>query len=242
MFWARGHEGLGAFRRACINSWMHRNPAWQVILLSAQSCFQYLSETDLPTTWRHIRLDAQADAVRLALLSKYGGVYVDVSVVCNQCLDQWLLPHMDGNVTLAAFVFRQFGRRDRCNHGEYIENWFLACPRNSDLVRSWQAAFLRFWDGRTSATDHGGLQASSMFKGVDLSCMQESQKNYLTMHCCFKWLIDSDSRARHLWKTTTVLFSADDATGLDSRTGGHRYGLGEEQCRRAPRLAVVVPG
>ncbi|CAE7574578.1 unnamed protein product [Symbiodinium necroappetens] len=213
MFWAQGHEGLGAFRRACINSWMHRNPAWQVLLLSAESCFQYLSETDLPTTWRHIRLDAQADAVRLALLSKYGGVYVDVSVVCNQCLDQWLVPHMEGNVTLAAFVFRQFGRRDRRNHGEYIENWFLACPRNSDLVRNWQAAFLRFWDGRTNAMDHGGLQASTMFKGVDLSCMQESQKNYLTMHCCFKWLIDSNSRARHLWKTRTVLFSADDALG-----------------------------
>ena len=212
MFWAQGQQGLGPFRKACINSWVHKNPEWQVVLLSAQTCFDYVAETDLPNTWHHLRRDAAADALRLALLSKFGGVYVDVSVVCNKSLDQWLMPRIEGK-GLAAFVFKQFGRADCSNHGEYLENWFLACPRNSELVCSWKAAFLRFWHGRTSACDHGGLQACEMFKGVDLSCMQESQMNYLTMHCCFKWLIDSDPRARCLWKTNTVLFNADDALG-----------------------------
>ena len=212
MFWAQGEKGLGPFRKACINSWIRRNPGWQVVLLDAKSCFQYLREVDLPDTWHRLRLDAAADAVRLALLSKLGGVYVDVSVVCNRSLDQWLLPRMEGKA-LAAFVFKQFGRKGSENHGDYLENWFLACPPGSELVSGWQRAFLRFWQGRVSAFDHGGLQASVMFKGIDLSCMQESQTNYLTMHCCFKWLIDSDARARFLWRTSTVLFSADDALG-----------------------------
>ena len=145
-------------------------------------------------------------------LEIYPGVYVDVSVVCNKSLERWLLPRMEGK-GLAAFVFKHFGRQECQNHGEYLENWFLACPPSSELMCSWRDAFKRFWHGRTSAFDHGGLQASEMFRGVDLSCMQDSQKNYLTMHCCFKWLIDSDSRARSLWKTSTVLFAADDALG-----------------------------
>ncbi|CAJ1430422.1 unnamed protein product [Effrenium voratum] len=212
MFWAQGAASLGPFRRACISSWQCQNPTWEVVLLDKQSCFQYVDASDLPERWPCLRLDALADALRLALLSRHGGVYVDISVFCVKALDTWLVERM-GHNGLLAFYFQEFGRPGRSNHGEYIENWFLACERGNELTLKWHAAFLQFWKGRTDASAAGGLQASSMFKNTDLSCMQEHQKNYLTMHCCFKWLIDSDKNARTLWQDATALLPADAAVG-----------------------------
>merc|ERR1712032_126543 len=111
----------------------------------------------------------------------------------------------------AAFYYEAFGRQDRRNdQGEFIENWFIACRRGNPLIAAWHQAFLRFWKGRTNSFDGGGLAESPMFRGVDLSCMKDDQKNYLTMHSCFKWLLDRDKAARQLWQDDLLLLRADD--------------------------------
>ena len=221
MFWGQG-EGLGPFRRQCIHSWACQNPAWRVIFLTASSCFSFIDESDLPEKWQCLRWNVLSDALRLSLLARHGGVYVDVSVVCTKPLDQWLnlanfvKPPLDQDhqdLDLETFYFPKFGRADRTNHGEYPENWFLASPKGSELVLRWHSAFLNFWKGRTDAHEDGGLRASSMFKDIDLGTMRDEQTNYLTMHCCFKWLIDTDHFARQRWQTATALHSADAAIG-----------------------------
>ncbi|CAE8678208.1 unnamed protein product, partial [Polarella glacialis] len=114
--------------------------------------------------------------------------------------------------SVAAYYYEAFGRKDRVNDlGEYVENWFLACTKGSRLMEGWRRAFLQFWAGRANAFDEGGLAASPMFQGIDLSCMKDDQKSYLTMHCCFKWLIDRDPDARRLWQEDMFLLRADDA-------------------------------
>eukprot|EP00435_Cladocopium_sp_Y103_P025791 s881_g6.t1 len=222
MFWAQGDDkGLGLFRRACIQSWVCNNPGWRVVLLSASSCFSFIATSDLPEKWQSLRWDVLSDAVRLALLARHGGVYVDVSVVCTKPLDDWLkLSSSATDIDLEAFYYPKFGRSDRTNTGEFVENWFLASPKCSELMQRWHAAFLQFWKGRTDATQDGGLLASSMFKGIDLQAMREDQTNYLTMHCCFKWLIDSDPVARQRWQTATALHSGDAAIGWICELGG----------------------
>merc|ERR1712007_146967 len=88
---------------------------------------------------------------------------------------------------------------------------FLACYPQNPLMARWHTTFVQFWSGRTNSFDDGGLAGSAMFRGVDLSCMRDDQKNYLTMHSCFKWLIDRDEKARALWKEDMILLRADDA-------------------------------
>merc|ERR1712032_545855 len=108
----------------------------------------------------------------------------------------------------AAFYYEAFGRQDRRNdQGEFIENWFIACRRGNPLIAAWHQAFLRFWKGRTNSFDGGGLAESPMFRGVDLSCMKDDQKNYLTMHSCFKWILDLDDVDDPVlsWTTSTLV-------------------------------------
>lgn len=222
MFWAQGDgKGLGFFRRACIQSWVCNNPAWRVVLLSVSSCFSFIATSDVPEKWQYLRWDVLSDAVRLALLARHGGVYVDISVVCTKPLDDWLnLSSSATDIDLEAFYYPKFGRSDHTNRGEFVENWFLASPKCSELMQRWHAAFLQFWKGRTDATQDGGLLASGMFKDIDLQAMREDQTNYLTMHCCFKWLIDSDPFARQRWQTATALHSGDAAIGWIRELGG----------------------
>lgn len=208
MFWAQ-QVGLGAFRRACIHSWICKNPGWRVMLLSRENCFSFIDPEELPKHWRRMPLAALSDAVRLALLRRHGGVYVDVSVVCNLALEDWL-PNKPW--PLVAFFYENCGRVGRINEGEYVENWFLACARGSELIRRWHAAFMQFWHDRASADEAGGVWASEMFRDIDLSLMAHQQANYLSMHCCFKWLLDTDPAARQLSRES-LLLSAQAAIG-----------------------------
>ena len=230
--------------------------ARQVVLLSMKTVFSYIDPGDLPERWQSLRhLAVLGDAVRLALLKRHGGVYVDVSVMCcslaflvlkafhsllflgvfaiavqtsfwdhansgsfhlkqilGRSLDDWLTKSFKQQ-EMAAFYYKKFGRSDCMNHGEYVENWFLACSKGSELIGRWHHAFQQFWRGRIDAGHAGGLRNSEMFRHTDLSCMREDQMNYLTMHCCFKWLIDSDLQARELWQESSLLLPADKAIG-----------------------------
>eukprot|EP00929_Paragymnodinium_shiwhaense_P008590 TRINITY_DN112549_c0_g1_i1.p1 TRINITY_DN112549_c0_g1~~TRINITY_DN112549_c0_g1_i1.p1 ORF type:complete len:304 (-),score=26.34 TRINITY_DN112549_c0_g1_i1:16-927(-) len=187
------------------------NPSWRVILLDRASCCQYVETADLPEFFVELPINVAADALRLALLHRHGGVYVDVGVICQEALDDWLMPDLSTK-HVAAFYYEAFGKEEcRNSVGDYVENWFLASHRQHPLILAWQRAFLRFWQGRRSVHEGGGLAKSNMFRSTNLNCMHDYQKDYLTMHCCFKWAIDHDATARRLWLEDMLLLRADDA-------------------------------
>ena len=56
----------------------------------------------------------QADAVRLALLAKYGGLWIDASTICFRPFDDWFYGRIaseDCPEGLAAFYFSAWGVR-----------------------------------------------------------------------------------------------------------------------------------
>merc|ERR1719253_933255 len=108
----------------------------------------------------------RSDAIRLALLERYGGVWSDVSNVCLRPLEQWLWVDILGSSrSVGAFYFARFGVMPNCSR-EYVENWFLAARRGHPLISAWRKAFCEAWQGQISCDD---VMKSNFFRGVDLS-------------------------------------------------------------------------
>jgi hypothetical protein len=107
----------------------------QYIDLALHPCF------DTATTYGQA---LRSDYIRLALLLRYGGVYLDASVIMTEPLD-WILGRDKQGYGFFQATFNTENMTLGCNI-PVIENSFLSAPPNHPLVVSWFERLLRVPD------------------------------------------------------------------------------------------------
>lgn len=220
-FWDKGAELLPPFRRLCVESWAAQNPHWEIAILDQRNVFEYLSPSDLPRLWPQMYVPWQADAVRLALLAKYGGLWIDASTICFQPFDDWFYGPIlseERREDIAAFYFSAWGC-EMHKSKEFVENWVVAAKREHPLILAWQALFNGYWNTKSRADaysmflDPPGVPEHPLFRDVDLSHLKrfgQDLRNYLLMHAAFKKMIDQYPEFRRIWEEEMLLIRADD--------------------------------
>eukprot|EP01038_Epipyxis_sp_PR26KG_P006938 gene6938-9492_t len=76
-----------------------------------------------------------ADLIRLLLLHRYGGIWVDATLFCNKALESWLVPIITQNI---FFVFEKPGG------GRLVSNWFIYSKSHSYILSRWLNASLEY--------------------------------------------------------------------------------------------------
>jgi len=207
-YWEQGAEALGPFRRLCLHSWAAQNPGWRLCLLDRDSALRVADGSRLPEAWGQMSPEHASDALRLCLLEQYGGVWADVATICLRPLDEWVW-HRIGNPCcregLASFYTAWCGVIPGTK--EYVENWFMAARRGHPMIAAWRDLFVRAWHGHSSCFT---VAFGPLFRGVDLDHLGSDKRFHLTMHACFKKLIDEDPELRRVWKEEMLLLRADD--------------------------------
>lgn len=133
--WLQGLSSAPDIIKMCLHSWRRENPDWNVVVLDETNLDQY---TDIP-------LDAEiksrllpnwyANLIRLDLLNKHGGVWVDATCYCIQPLDLWLTPNLHAHL----FMFQNRGD-DRA-----FGSWFIASHRDNYLLQATYKALIQYW-------------------------------------------------------------------------------------------------
>ncbi|HVS93281.1 MAG TPA: capsular polysaccharide synthesis protein [Mucilaginibacter sp.] len=129
--WLQGLDDSPLVVKKCYASWVKHNPGWQVNLLDANTIGQYLS-VDLPGVTRQ----TLSDILRITLLQKYGGVWVDATCYCNKPLDNWLYPYL----STGFFAF------ERPAADRMISSWFLASVKGNCIVSAYKNAVDNYWN------------------------------------------------------------------------------------------------
>ena len=125
MLWFQGAEGMPWLVRRCYESWIECNPSWEIMLLSEANLNQYV---DLDySNLSYLGKAALADLIRLELLAKYGGVWVDATCLCMRPLENWL----PGYFQSGFFAF------DRPGRDRPLASWFIAASPRNPLVVNW---------------------------------------------------------------------------------------------------------
>ncbi|CAJ1427524.1 unnamed protein product [Effrenium voratum] len=220
-FWDKGADRLPDFRRLCVETWAAQNPTWRIAILDQENVFEYLAASDLPRLWKEMYVPWQADAVRLALLAKYGGLWIDASTICFQPFEGWFYGPIlaeDRPEDLAAFYFSAWGC-EMHKSKEFVENWVMAARAEHPLMIAWHALFNGYWNSKSRADalsmflDPPGVPEHPLFRDVDLSHLNrfgQDLRNYLLMHAAFKKMIDQYPEFRRIWQEEMVLIRADD--------------------------------
>lgn len=136
LYWDQGRQNAPSIIKSCINSWEKFNPNWDINILDGETIYNHVDiDKIIGSNKNYLTMPAKSDIIRINLLAKYGGVWVDSSCLCLQSLDNWL----HELVGSGFFAFSHF-KKDRL-----ISSWFLASLKNGSLTQIYCDAVNAYW-------------------------------------------------------------------------------------------------
>lgn len=170
------------FVKRCIASWGKYNPNYTIHVLHKNTVKDYV---DIPESiLKHPNFNDNharfADLLRLSLLEKHGGIWMDASCLMYQAFDEWL-------PTEKPFFAYYYNQGKGKLPYPVIENWFIMAKPQNDFVKAWKAEFLNL----VNFTSVGDYVASRKAMGVDISSFDHLAE-YLAMHVAAQKLLQVD--------------------------------------------------
>ena len=134
--WFQGLDNAPELIRINLKSWRERNPTWEIVVLDNSNISNFVNlEAILGENIEFISPASMSDVLRVNLLEKYGGVWVDATTFCNTALDEWLYESM-----YEGFFGLKNGSNDRI-----VSTFFIACEAKHPLISAWKKETNLYW-------------------------------------------------------------------------------------------------
>lgn len=116
----------------CINTWMKYNPDHKIILLNNDKIPKFIKNL------RHAKYDAvrRSDYIRLYMLQKYGGIWMDASIICNGPLP------INYDKDFECYYLDTATTPGLKTCSPVLESWFIACKPGNPFVKKWYKEFM----------------------------------------------------------------------------------------------------
>jgi oligoribonuclease (3'-5' exoribonuclease) len=154
MMWLQGLDNAPEVVQACYRSWVELNPGWQVIFLDETSVHDYVEVKHIFAAGNNMQIQAHSDVIRIHLLARHGGVWVDATCLCRKSLDTWL-----PEATRSGFF--AFSRPSKI---KLMDNWFMAAHRDCYLTQKLREEADAYWLSNTGLTRHRNTWLSKTLK------------------------------------------------------------------------------
>jgi len=184
--------------KLALSSWRLMNPGWDVRVLNFASAMELLQTEFEPLMTKAFieKLDSWArktDLIRLMLLQRFGGVWVDATLFCTRPLDSYVFQM----VSKANFSAPTWGEpRQPCGspagpntYSAGLSGHFLVAVPHSYIVERWLYAFSHL-----------------LYNGP---CGDPAEWEYFFIQTTFESLIDTDPRFARRWEEALKLDSRD---------------------------------
>lgn len=142
MLWLQGWAVAPWVVQNARKSWEIHNTDWNIVFLDEKNIYDYLDNIDFIMDRTDISLPTKADYIRLALLSKYGGVWTDANVFCLKPLDEWIHMALD---TVGVWMYHGNSLRVTLDKGCAV--WFIASLKGNQLIEKWLKAIKEYLSG-----------------------------------------------------------------------------------------------
>ncbi|CAE8650094.1 unnamed protein product [Polarella glacialis] len=214
-YWAQGEERMSDFFKLCVDTWKHQNKDWDVRILSRSNLYDYLSAAELPNRFEQMfSPQTSSDCIRLALLSRYGGVWLDVNIILRQSLDELFWNKIEsGEASAAACHHPKYGLED-FQQQDFTESWLLATKAGNPFFLRWRDLLKELLHNRL---DVKGLMEHPLYQDINLSGFERLNRDfqapfdfreYLAIHAMFHRLLETDARLRDQWRSSWVKIDA----------------------------------
>jgi len=159
---------------------------WDIVIVRNSTKQKYIGDDDNIILNKKLSPEHYSDWLRLYLLKKYGGVWMDISIIINnekQFNNLWSESIMN-KYELVGFNGPHL-EKDTIEH-PVIENWFIMAPKNSEVISLWfeeyeKAIKMGFLEYKSKSISDG-IDYQNIFgdKYIDYFSI------YLTQHGCLQ--------------------------------------------------------
>lgn len=177
-FW-HADDDIPVSVKIAIHTWKKHNPDYKICLVTSDSLNNYIDTNDLPKNLKSIQY--KTDCIRLLLLEKYGGIWIDSTIFITKPLTEWQTNDFDIGGYEAEFFTTNPNK-------PVLENWFIATSKpNSAIIKEWKNEFFR-------SAEYNNINdyIYDLENTVDLQNI--NSKDYLSMHCAFLKVINNDTK------------------------------------------------
>jgi len=208
----------------CFANWRRFNPGFSIRILDDGNVRDHVG--DLPEALAHASATLRADWIRLELLRRHGGIWLDASTVLTASL-AWVLQAQQAGGDLVGYYLARYTTDAAF---PVVENWFLAAPPGSALIEDLQQEFTDVvlplgGPGYVRHLQQRG-EYDALRQGIDLP-------NYLSMHLALQRVLRSGKAYRLL------LWRAEDGPFLYHALG--QWGRTALKIRLLFRRAATAP-
>lgn len=217
------------------------SPDWDVVVMTKHTVANFVPAELVELANKQLTLPAhKADVYRLCVVRKYGGVWMDASLLFK---DRTRLERMHSACAardrIALYFLRNGDNPADSGLGSgYLENWFIMSPRpGHPVVEAWYDEFVKAVTmGFDAYRDKIGIPGSKHNRRL-----YKNSGTYLTMHACIAVILE-----RHpewLARFIDVYDASDDMLSIHQqagRGGGGKYKhLFTEQAPKLPCIKII---
>ncbi|MDU7585812.1 MAG: capsular polysaccharide synthesis protein [Acidovorax sp.] len=178
-YWQGGTPPLLVQR--CFDHWRRLHPHFEIRILDERGVLRYLPV--IPAALDGASAAKRADWIRLELLRRHGGIWLDASTILTQPLD-WVLQEQAR--TGADFVGYYLQQYTSVPDRPVVENWFMAAPPGSPFIEDLQREFMQEVIARTGEQYIAHLQAQGLYTQA---LQRIDMPAYLTMHLALQVIL-----------------------------------------------------
>lgn len=164
--------------KKCIGSWKKYNPEYKIIVLNKNNLKDYLSDDidSIPHTGDFIQ--RYADFVRVNVVKKHGGIWMDASIICQKSL-MWIHDIQNSKGVEYICYYRDgFSNDEFRKKAPITENWFFASVKESRYITDLYKEMLRF----SSIPKVEDYLDDLREEGVDFQNLPPERYDYLVMY------------------------------------------------------------
>ena len=170
ILWLQGWDKAPYIAQRVRESWQKHCPGWRIVALDERSLEEH---AHLPRSTNGWHAQHRSELARLKLLSTFGGVWADATLLALRPLDTWLWKVLN---PAGAFMYHGPGAgRWRKATSRFATVWFMAAANTSYMFQAWWRA--------TAGVVAGGKEPSE----------------YYMIDGLFEHLLRKDSGFRHDW-------------------------------------------
>jgi len=114
---------------------------WDIHVLDNTNINNYINNNQYPSNFSKLGASHKSDWIRLFLLKKYGGLWLDAGIIINssKALDKIYLDSINEKRELTCFYLD--GLTIENDPTTFIESWFILAPKNSRIIKAWYNEF-----------------------------------------------------------------------------------------------------
>jgi hypothetical protein len=140
IYWEQGWNNAPEICKLCKQSWQKLNVTWNINILDKNNINKFIDVEKINKNfWNITPIQSRADIIRTLLLQKYGGVWVDSTLICMIPLDNWLFKNFDLIDKNDFFAFKKLEKELS------ISNWFLATHPNNYIINKFTEKYTKFF-------------------------------------------------------------------------------------------------